>query len=200
MKYLNQVLLLAALSPFTQMASAADIVTYHDCKNQDGSMSYRIYPCDKGQSEVRKFDVDLDKLARVESRKSTVSIPQKVAPVLATKEIPRSVPPTSSWSPQSSIDTNKLTSYAPDVKRMYASSLSQAKKCMYGYEDQFRHAKSLSEAIYIIDQRYYEEGIRNIEIIEGTAACVMQTHNEDEKKLKLEYDIKRHGIEEALRK
>lgn len=57
-----------------QIAFAADMVTYHDCKNQDGSMSYRIYPCDKEQSEAHKFDVDLDELARVGSEKSFVGL------------------------------------------------------------------------------------------------------------------------------
>lgn len=72
MKHSSLFMAATALLTLSQMAFATDMVIYHDCKNQDGSMSYRIYPCDKGQSEVRKFDVDLDELASLESRKSTI--------------------------------------------------------------------------------------------------------------------------------
>lgn len=70
MKFTNLLMLSIACFINSQFSFAGDVV-YHDCKNPDGSMSYRIYRCDKGQSEVRKFDVDLDELASLESRKST---------------------------------------------------------------------------------------------------------------------------------
>lgn len=79
MKRTNLFMLLVTLLILSQTAYAGG-VTYYDCMNQDGSMSYRIYRCDKGQSEVRKFDVDLDELARSESRKHTVGSQNKPMP------------------------------------------------------------------------------------------------------------------------
>lgn len=73
MKLTNLFTLLAVLLTLSQIAFAGG-VTYYDCKNQDDSMSYRIYRCDKNQSEVRKFGVNLDELARLESRKSSVGV------------------------------------------------------------------------------------------------------------------------------
>lgn len=71
MKQANWVALFAVLLTLSPASFAGGLVTYFDCKNQDGTMSYRIFPCDKNQTEVQKFNVDLDERARLESRKST---------------------------------------------------------------------------------------------------------------------------------
>lgn len=73
MKHANMLMLSIACLINSQFSFAGDAM-YHDCKNQDGSMSYRIYPCERNQTELQKFDVDLEERARLESRKSTVGV------------------------------------------------------------------------------------------------------------------------------
>lgn len=96
MRHTNLLVAAAAIS-LSQTAYAGNVVTYHDCKNQDGTMSYRIYPCEKNQTEVQHFDVDLDECARLESRKSTVGVSH-------TQQVQQSNARTSGWVKVTTID------------------------------------------------------------------------------------------------
>jgi clan AA aspartic protease (TIGR02281 family) len=42
------------------LPQTAFAVTYYDCVKEDGSISYRVEPCLKGEKESRRFQVNLD--------------------------------------------------------------------------------------------------------------------------------------------
>lgn len=46
--------ILTAIVLFSPLAAFSEAVIYYDCRNEDGSMSYRIFPCSKGQQEIRR--------------------------------------------------------------------------------------------------------------------------------------------------
>jgi aspartyl protease family protein len=58
MKKLIFVAASVAILDFTPLTAFA--TTYYDCIKQDGSVSYRVEPCLKGETESRRFQVDLD--------------------------------------------------------------------------------------------------------------------------------------------
>ncbi|MDP2804360.1 MAG: retropepsin-like aspartic protease [Gallionellaceae bacterium] len=45
---------------FAPFLALAETVTYYDCVSSNGDKSYRIYPCGKGQTELKKSKVDLN--------------------------------------------------------------------------------------------------------------------------------------------
>jgi TPR repeat protein len=55
--------ILAATALFFPLAAFSETLTYYDCRNADGSMSYRIFPCNKGQQEIRRQKNTLDETA-----------------------------------------------------------------------------------------------------------------------------------------
>lgn len=46
--------MIAAMVLCPPLAACAESLTYYDCMNADGSMSYRVLPCNKGQQEMRR--------------------------------------------------------------------------------------------------------------------------------------------------
>jgi len=44
----------AAVFLLLPSAVFAETTTYYDCMNEDGSMSYRVFPCSEGQEEIRR--------------------------------------------------------------------------------------------------------------------------------------------------
>jgi len=81
----NAILLTIIGIALSQHVIARDLVTYYDCVNPNGSMSYRIFPCDKDQYEFRKFNVDLDKIGSLQSRKESVGPTTSTSSVLPSK-------------------------------------------------------------------------------------------------------------------
>lgn len=50
--FLQGILAVACL--FFALSAFAETTIFYDCRNDDGSMSYRIFPCHKGQQEIRR--------------------------------------------------------------------------------------------------------------------------------------------------
>lgn len=54
MKYTSMLKLLFAASVLLPLSSSAEELTYYDCMNADGSMAYRVTPCNDEQQEIRR--------------------------------------------------------------------------------------------------------------------------------------------------